>query len=497
MNGYQTADYVCDLSARLFKSGRIFEHRMDDHWVLFAPDWPGFPIIVNEWIHDILDCFQKGVVVSDVLAEIPSNGTSQYDFDSTFSAISFLEVKGFLRGEPSTLPYQIPTDTGAVKSHSFAVWLHINNNCNLACSYCFVKEKSHTTMSTEVIRSTAHTIANTAKLNRIKQVDLKFAGGEPTLVVPLMEMFQDLLLEELRGTDIVLQTAVLSNGTILSQRLISFLKRPNTGIGISLDGYGTSHDTFRVFKNSKKGSWKTIMRNIEILREHSITPYIMSTISAETSESLPQLVKWIYKNNFRTRLSIVREPKCGLDCSSQQLHNEYKLLCDTMNDAFERVFAELEDPSVFIDLRNALEICELHFDNPANGVSCGIGKTHIVIKPNGNLVSCPMTINENGVTPSSDLLSSCRECFDYSPSQRRCESRDDDCLYCKWFPVCAGGCAITNLRINGHPFTKSPICDFYKYIIPRYLIFFGRKLLHAADKDGYRQLSMIERSTIY
>ncbi|ODS36072.1 hypothetical protein BEH94_07525 [Candidatus Altiarchaeales archaeon WOR_SM1_SCG] len=501
MTAYQatydgTMEYVCNLSARLFKSSNIFEHRINDHWVLFAPDWPGFPVVVNDWVHRVLDRFQEGSLVSDVLSELQTNQSLQESFDATFPTISFLEERGFLRDAPSCLPYQVPTGNSTAKPHYFGVWLHINNNCNLACSYCFVKEKSHTAMSTEVIRSTARAIANTAKLYGVKRVGLKFAGGEPTLVVPLMETFQDLLLEELRGTDVELHTAVLSNGTILNQRLLSFLKRPNTCIGISLDGYGTSHDIFRVFKNSRKGSWKTIMQNIEILREHSITPFIMATISAETNKSLPQLVKWIYRNNFKTRLSVVRQPNCSWNCSSQQVH-EYKLLCDTMKDAFERAFVELEDPSFLIDLRVALRICELHFENPANGVPCGIGETHLVIKPNGNLARCPMTIDETGVAPSNDLLSSCRECFTYSFSQRKYESLDDECLNCKWFPVCAGGCPITNLRINGHPFTKSPLCDFYKYIIPRYLIFFGRKLLHAADKAEHMQPSIIKKSIIY
>jgi uncharacterized protein len=474
---------TCNLSVVLFKSNRIFEHRIDDHWILFAPDWLGLPVIVDEWVHRALDRFQDGACVSDILYELQTNQTSPESFDN-FAAISFLEEKGFLRDEPSNLPYEIPIDSSKISPQEFGVWLHINNNCNLACPYCFVKGKSQTAMSTEILRNTAYAMANTAKINRVKKIGLAFAGGEPTQVIPLMEMFQDQLLEELRGTDIELNTAVISNGTILNQRLLSFLKRPNTGIGISLDGYGSSHDIFRVFKNSKKGTWNTIMENIEILRENSITPYILATISRETSETLPQLIKWIYENKFKTRLSIVRQSNCSWDCNTQQVYEEYKLLCDTMNEVFERAFVELEDPSVLIDLRFALDIGELHFEYPANGVSCGIGKSHLVIKSDGTLVRCPMTIDESGVPPSNDLLSSCRESFKYSPSQRRYESLKDDCLNCKWFPVCAGGCPVMNHRINGHPFTKSPLCEFYKYIIPRYLVFFGRKLLHAANKDG-------------
>jgi uncharacterized protein len=478
-----TDSYACDLSAVLFKSNRIFEFKIDDHWILFAPDWLGLPVIIDEWVYHVLDRFHDGACVSDVLYDLQVNQISPEIFDKNFAAISFLEEKGFLRNNPSNLPYEIPTDSGTTNIDSFGVWLHVNNNCNLACSYCFVEEKSNTTMSPEVMGSTAHAIANAAKLHKVKTVQLSFAGGEPTLVVPLMEMFQDQLLEELKGTDIKLNTAVLSNGTILNQRLLSFLKRPNTGIGISLDGYGSNHDTFRVFKNSKKGSWDTIIRNIEILRENSIKPTIMATISRETSETLPLLVKWIYENKLKTHLGIVQELNCTSDCDSQRLHDDYRMLCNTMKEAFERTFVELEDPDLIVDLRIDLEIGELHFEYPANGVSCGIGKSYVVIKPNGYIVRCPTYIDESGIPPSNDLLSSCRESFKYSPSQRSYESLEEDCLNCQWFPVCAGGCPEMNHRINGHPFTKSPLCEFYKYIIPRYLVFFGKKLLHAAKKE--------------
>lgn len=497
MTGYEGAShtdtgYVCDLSAVLFKSNRIFELRIDDgFWVLFAPDWAGFPIVIHDWAHNILDRFHDGARVSDVLYDLQINQISPEIFDKNVATIRLLEEKGFLRDNPFNLPYEIPTDSGITNifhDNSFTIWVHINNNCNLDCSYCFVRRKSNISMSPEVIRSTTRAIANTAKLHGAKKFKLSLAGGEPTLVIPLMETFQDQLLEELKGTDIEFHTSVLSNGTILNERLLSFLKRPNTGMGISLDGYGQSHDTFRVFKDSKTGSWDIIIRNIEILRKHSITPSIMATISRETSVTLPQLIKWAYENKFQTHLSIVQEVNCSLESNLQQIHEGYKFLCNDLIEAFEKTFVELEDPAVLID-PFLLSIEEFSFEHPSSGINCGIGRNYLVIKPNGHLVTCPTTTDESGIPPSEDLLACCKKVFDYSPFQRKYKSLEDDCLNCKWFPVCSGGCPLQNRRINGYPFTKSPMCEFYKYVIPRYLAFFGKKLLHAYNNDNMKKIS--------
>lgn len=475
--------YVCDFSAKLFKSSRMFEHQLDEKWIVFAPDFPGLPVVVDGWVHDILNGFQKGATASDVISAVQSRQGSRCSFDKIFSAISFLEENGFVRISPAPLPYERPAEPGIAQVDSFGIWLHINNDCNLACSYCFVGDKSRTAMSNDVINTTTRAIADTTQMHDIKQISLKFAGGEPTLVVPLMEQFQEKLLENLKGSTTELYTSVLSNGTILNKRLLAFLKRPNTSIGISIDGYRDGHDIFRVFKKSRRGSWETINRNIATLKQNSITPHIMATISMENRNSLPELLRWIYENRFKTRLSIVRQPNCQWDSGAKR-KAEYEVLCDAMKDTFDKAFVELENPGVLIDLRTALSICELHFDQPAAGVPCDIGMSHLVIKANGNLVSCPMTVDEDGVKPGQDLLAACAHCFSYSPSQRHYESVEQDCLNCQWFPVCAGGCPITNLRINGWPFSKSPHCEFYKYVIPRYLIFFGRKLLQVSAENG-------------
>lgn len=467
--------HTCDLSAKLFRPDTIFAEEISPgKWVLFAPDYEGLPVVVSRDVHEVLTSFVGGRAASEVLAE-------RGDFDKTCSNILFLEERGFLRSEPVRLPYPPPEDINGVPA-SFGVWLHIINKCNLACSYCFVEHKAGEVMSDEVMEQAVDSLAHTAISRGIKKFDLKFAGGEPTLAVRPMERFHDMLSRKLEGTDTKFWTAVLSNGTVLNDRLLDFLKRPRTGIGISLDGYGNMHDTFRVFKGSRRGSWDVIEKNLRTLRDHGIKPYIMSTISQATSSGLTQFLRWIYENDLSTRLSIVREPTGCRDCTDRNSSDGYEELCEEMIAAFDAALADLEGPGLFINLTTSMEICELHFDKPADGVSCSIGLSHIVMKPNGRIVPCPMMIDEEGMAPSRDLLASCKECFRFKRSERGQKPEEDECLSCRWFPVCASGCAVTNLRVNGHPFTKSKLCAFYKYIIPRYVSFFGRKALQAAQR---------------
>jgi radical SAM protein with 4Fe4S-binding SPASM domain len=217
--------------------------------------------------------------------------------------------------------------------------------------------------------------------------------------------------------------------------------------------------------------------------DHGFPPYIMATISQETCESLPALLKWLHARRLAARLSVVRQPNGSWE-RRKGLADEYGEMCHRLADAFDNAFIDIEGPDYHFDLRRQLNICELSFKEPTPGVTCGIGSNHIIIRPDGTLVACPMTVSEQGKSSEGDLLETCKECFRYSASERYAPPDKDECLKCKWFPVCAGGCPITNLRMNGHPFSRSPLCQFYMKVIPRFVEFFGKKVIQASTKLG-------------
>lgn len=494
-----------DLGASLFTSQRAFEDQIEDRFVVFAPDHVGLPVVAASWVRELFHAFDDGAVVGDVLA---NHHAAQGRVEEAIEAIGFLEGAGFLSTIPTPERYSVPDHSGSSPS-SFSIWLHLNNNCNLDCSYCFV-DKFKARMTRDVQRETIRRIVDTAASHDVRQIILKFAGGEPTLSLADMEWFQDELSERLARINVKLSTAILTNGTNVSTRLIEFIKRNRISVSISLDGYGAEfHDLYRIYKTTGRGSWERIVSNIDRLQANSIHPYILATISERTAPSLPDLVRWIYSRGLRARLGVVRQPtessftENGYDRPIQSgqlvtikrrneksqpetftnIQSRYLPLVNTMKEAFEKAFNELEDPDFRIDLRTGMNICELHFDSPVMTACCGIGSTHIVIQEDGKVASCPMTLRETEVDAGMDLLKAAQNTFRISPQVRNsCEEKN--CLDCRWFPVCVSGCPVNNERMTGSPFTISPLHEFYQYVIPRYVRFFGIKLLQEARRQG-------------
>lgn len=484
-----TSKFECNLGATLFKSRWTFEHPMDRQTLLYAPDWPGMPVLVSEDVKLLCDQFSGGASVGTVLSNF--QGRNGKGFMEWFTVVNDLVERGFLRDAPD--PDQFTPKPYEPTKKSMNVWLHINNYCNLECSYCFV-EHTKIYMEEPTIDSTVSLIGKTVRANGVEDVLVKFAGGEPTLTLPQMEYFYDRLTEELAGTKAFAHFTVLTNGTNVNDRFLKFVERAKLAVSISVDGYGNYHDLYRVFRVSEqtkrrltvlnnkehhpKGSWDIINKNIETLRRNGVTPYINAMVGPKTSKGLPELAKWMFGNGMIGTIHVVR----NLDDSWEQGEHrkaQYGDYCAQLEQDFERMFKELENERYQFDLPRWMEIAELYFDDPAPDICCGIGTDHIVIKHDGTLASCPMTVHEETVIPTEDLFVSAKETFHASPDDRGSE----ECLKCQWFKVCASGCPVANQRIRGHAFTQSPLCSFWKYVIPRYVVFYGTKLLQARESQ--------------
>ncbi|NTW77848.1 MAG: SPASM domain-containing protein, partial [Syntrophaceae bacterium] len=247
-------------------------------------------------------------------------------------------------------------------------------------------------------------------------------------------------------------------------------------MNISLDGYGKYHDIYRVYDTKsllrisdkeRLGSWDKIAANIDLLIMEGIVPNINTTISAESASGLGELAEWVFKRDLKVRFGFVR----NLDCDwtdGQGRREKYEAYADLLADAFEKMFRQLELPSCKLH-PNSITLGELNFERPSTATICGIGHNHVIIKEDGNLASCSMNVSTESFPASDDLLSSIRQTYPHSPDER---SSSLVCLSCQWFPVCVGGCPVANERFNGAPYTQSPLCKYWKYIIPRYAEFY-------------------------
>ena len=460
------------LAAPLYLAPHLAEMSYGDEWLIYTPDVEGLPVLVPAQLHYLLHQFTGGSTLAGALAR----AGGEWKLPDALRAVNWLLERGFLldrEGTPDHLVENPHTDASP-PPESLWFWIHITNNCNLACQYCFVAGKNLQRMSDLVIEQTVKRIGHTARKYHPKKMILRFAGGEPTLAVPSIDLFLNLLTREMAGLPTEVEPCILTNGTVYNDQVARLLRRSRSRVIISLDGYGLFHDIYRVYKSDGKGSWAQIDRNISAMLADGININVNATISAETAPSLPALLRWLVveRGIHSIHLGIIHNlVDSSWDRGVHERPGWYTQL-EQLRAGFEKAFEVLEDPNIKINLCGSMLIQDLDFSRPYPSICCGIGWNQIVIRHDGQIASCPMTVNEQSFPVDDDLFKTAKQTFPYDPR----ELAVPECRRCQWYKVCACGCPVTNMRLSGNPFARSPMCAFFKYVIPRYLLFYGRKL---------------------
>ncbi len=109
--------------------------------------------------------------------------------------------------------------------HHLGVWLHMTNQCNLRCTYCYI-QKSSAKFDPAKLIDTLTTIFASASSHDFHSITLKMSGGECLLelnqVLKVVELGQQLS----KRFNISFRPIVMTNGVLVTARTAQILKKP-------------------------------------------------------------------------------------------------------------------------------------------------------------------------------------------------------------------------------------------------------------------------------
>jgi len=194
--------------------------------------------------------------------------------------------------------------------------LHVTNQCNLSCKYCFVK-RGPERMSREVVFA-----AVKLGMENKNTSGLLFYGGEPLLERELIYDVVDYAKDIKKKTGHTFYYKITTNGVLLDEEFLKFANQANMTIGLSCDG--PAQDDCRSFPDGA-GSLAVLEEKISLLLAHQ--PYSMglSVIDPATVDKAAEIVKYLFEKGFRYIHMGVNYSKHGWTKERIfTLENEYK-----------------------------------------------------------------------------------------------------------------------------------------------------------------------------
>ena len=200
--------------------------------------------------------------------------------------------------------------------------LSLTERCNLRCTYCYYKvshEARSLVMSDEIMEAAIRLAFERTIALRQTFLNITFFGGEPLLCMDAIHRgveFAKSLVAERFGDDFVvgvgaaeksstkfrLRFAVNTNGTLLDDSIIEFMKRERFRVYLSLDGPEAHHNICRRQVDGT-GSFKLIEPHIPALRK--LDTVVLSVVTRDNMRSLSDAVRWIQAQGLRNMTAAV------------------------------------------------------------------------------------------------------------------------------------------------------------------------------------------------
>jgi radical SAM protein with 4Fe4S-binding SPASM domain len=151
-----------------------------------------------------------------------------------------------------------------------------NYKCNFSCSYCYsAVGRSDKEISRETLQTAIDFLFESNKTSRNNLKFFVSGGGEPLLSWDVLKFGLDYAYDRADRENIRLETQIMTNGSILTDEMISFFIQHNIRICVSFE-------ILEEIQNKHRKNYQLVLKNIAKLVNAGLRPSISSTITKES-----------------------------------------------------------------------------------------------------------------------------------------------------------------------------------------------------------------------
>ncbi|HGT1247578.1 TPA: radical SAM protein, partial [Enterococcus faecium] len=161
------------------------------------------------------------------------------------------------------------------------VYYNVTYLCNLYCPYCYAPRNTF-------FVSQENNVAFLKKLVELNAKNIVLIGGEP-----MMHPKLDKIIDEIISYGFT-SISIITNGTILKEKVLEKIVKYNIDIQISVDGYTEETNA----PTRGKGSLNRVLKNIDILKQNNVNYSVMQVLTKETIKNSEEFSEFFSKKGI-------------------------------------------------------------------------------------------------------------------------------------------------------------------------------------------------------
>lgn len=327
-------------------------------------------------------------------------------------------------------------------------YFFLTKNCNLACRYCFerqseTKNSSEGVMSFDVFNRGLDFFQRLINLDKDRFNERKtiiFYGGEPFHNKKLLFSAITEIQNRIKKGDLPVQSKMLvvTNGTLMNDEDIQFIKKNGVTVTFSLDG-DRQASANRVYPDGETLAWDKATETFKKCVEAGIDLNIACTLSPETIARQKEVLDYFISiGATNIGFNVI------LDNDIIQLNTDYD---DKAADFVTTAYRTLSDNNI-TENRTRRRVDVFKHKHPCLFDCNAAGGRQIAIAPNGDIGICHEHImdKKHFITTIDDMEFDPKQSAEYKMWNKRSPLYIDSCQNCIALGVCGGGCVINSER---------------------------------------------------
>jgi uncharacterized protein len=356
-----------------------------------------------------------------------------YAPDEVERSLERLKRTGLLDGGSGTPLQEI--------SHTYALTLNLTQACNLRCRYCYVEKPASAPayMSENTARQAVDWILGFSDLEAF---GISFYGGEPLLNYPVLKSTIEYASARAQEAGLPeVEYHLTTNGTLLTDEAIAFLRDWRINVMISIDGPASVHDKMRVTA-AGEGTHALVLDRLLSLTGASGEHRVSASGVVTNRSSLREAYDYLSQLHVRdVKLSYVRYIEDSAYALTDLDRQQYIDDMTGIARECERLLLQGSRPPYYNFENKILQL----WKRSKRRYFCPAGLTRFGISPTGRIYPCgpAAAMGEWKLGTLERGLNS--EAMDGWAAATSLELRED-CRDCWARHLCAGGCPLRLVR---------------------------------------------------